>query len=74
MRRPRLEALEDRTTPTVSFAGDSDLLDQRVHDRAAPWFTNGYQVVRMPGGHFLHREYPERFVQELLAVLAARRR
>jgi hypothetical protein len=23
----------------------------------------------MPGGHFLHREYPERFSSELVSVL-----
>jgi pimeloyl-ACP methyl ester carboxylesterase len=57
--------------PTVAFAGDADLLAQSEYDKAAPWFTGGYQVVKMPGGHFMHREHPERFTQELLAVLAA---
>ncbi len=58
--------------PTVCFAGDSDLLDPGHFDAAAPWFTGGYKVVRMPGGHFMHREHPARFEQQLLAVLAAR--
>ena len=60
--------------PTVTFAGDADLLSQGEFDSAASWFTGDYRVVRMPGGHFMHREYPERFIPELLAVLAARQR
>jgi hypothetical protein len=24
---------------------------------------------RMPGGHFMHREHPQRFIEELLRVL-----
>jgi pimeloyl-ACP methyl ester carboxylesterase len=31
--------------------------------------TKGYEVVRMPGGHFMHREHPKRFIEELLRVL-----
>jgi pimeloyl-ACP methyl ester carboxylesterase len=52
--------------PTVCFAGDSDVVSVREYERASSWFTSGYHVVRMPGGHFMHREYPERFVTELL--------
>jgi pimeloyl-ACP methyl ester carboxylesterase len=55
--------------PTVSFAGTEDILPPEAFDRAASWFTGGYEVVRVPGGHFMHREHPERFVSELLAVL-----
>jgi pimeloyl-ACP methyl ester carboxylesterase len=58
--------------PTVSFAGTDDLARPELYDRAASWFTRGYRVVRMPGGHFMHREYPGRFIEELLAVLEAR--
>ncbi|HEX7604685.1 MAG TPA: hypothetical protein VF316_23865 [Polyangiaceae bacterium] len=32
-------------------------------------YFESYRVVRMPGGHFMHREHPERFIRELLAVL-----
>lgn len=60
------------SVPTVAFAGDSDLLPQIVWDRAATWFTGSYRVVRMPGGHFMHREHPDVFLRELLPTLAAR--
>jgi pimeloyl-ACP methyl ester carboxylesterase len=55
--------------PAVSFAGETDILEQAAFDRARSRFTSTYEVVRMPGGHFLHREHPERFTSELLAVL-----
>ncbi len=61
------------SVPTVSFAGTDDVVPPSLFDRAAPWFTAGYEVVRMPGGHFMHREHPARFVQELLGVLSRRR-
>ncbi|MDB4930439.1 MAG: hypothetical protein JWM10_2923 [Myxococcaceae bacterium] len=58
------------SVPTVSFSGDTDgVLDHDDFERARSWFKNGYEVVRMPGGHFLHREHPERFIAELLRVL-----
>jgi pimeloyl-ACP methyl ester carboxylesterase len=57
------------SVPTVSFAGADDLIEQAAFDRAAPWFTNGYRVVRMPGGHFMHREHPAEFNAKLLEVL-----
>lgn len=59
------------TVPAVSFAGTDDLFPPAGFDRAAPWFAGGYRVVRMPGGHFMHREHPARFIKELLAALAA---
>lgn len=57
--------------PTVAFAGESDgaLDDIGFYDRARSRFTGEYEVVRMPGGHFLHREDPELFERELLARL-----
>lgn len=58
--------------PTVSFAGTDDIVPPEAFDRAAFWYKKGYRVIRMPGGHFLHREYPERFNQELLGALAQR--
>jgi pimeloyl-ACP methyl ester carboxylesterase len=59
--------------PTVCFAGTDDTIAPEMYDRAAPLFTGGYEVVRMPGGHFMHREHPERFNEELLRVLEAGR-
>lgn len=54
---------------TVAFAGEDDVVSPSVYDRARSRFTGSYRVVRMPGGHFMHREHPERFIRELLAVL-----
>ena len=61
------------SVPAVAFAGESDILAPEVYERARRRFTNRYEVVRMPGGHFMHREHPEVFLRELLRVLAAER-
>jgi pimeloyl-ACP methyl ester carboxylesterase len=55
--------------PTACFAGMHDNVAAEAYDRAASWFTGGYEVVRVPGGHFMHREHPEPFIRELLRVL-----
>lgn len=55
--------------PTVCFAGESDIVATADYDRAASCFTGAYEVVRMPGGHFMHREHSDRFNAELLRVL-----
>jgi pimeloyl-ACP methyl ester carboxylesterase len=53
----------------VSFAGTDDNIAPEAYDRAASRFTGGYEVVRVPGGHFMHREHPEPFIRELVRVL-----
>lgn len=56
--------------PTATFSGDSDgVLTHDDYEPARSWFKRSYEVVRVPGGHFLHREYPEHFNRELLRVL-----
>ena len=72
--QPRLPASHRKrvTVPTVSFAGTDDVLPVTAFDRAASWFTNRYDIVRVPGGHFMHREHPAQFIRELLAALAKR--
>jgi pimeloyl-ACP methyl ester carboxylesterase len=55
--------------PTVSFMGDTDILDRGAFERARSRFTGPYEIVSMPGGHFLHREHPDRFVEELVGAL-----
>jgi pimeloyl-ACP methyl ester carboxylesterase len=55
--------------PTVSFSGDTDVIGREAWERARRSFTARYEVVPVPGGHFLHREHPERFTTELLAAL-----
>jgi len=57
------------SVPTVCFAGDSDILPVSAYDRAAKCFSGRYQVIPMPGGHFMHREHPEVFNAHLLSVL-----
>jgi pimeloyl-ACP methyl ester carboxylesterase len=55
---------------TVTFAGTDDpILTPTDYHRAARWFAKTYIVEEMPGGHFLHREHPERFAELLLRHL-----
>jgi pimeloyl-ACP methyl ester carboxylesterase len=58
------------SVPTISFAGLHDNIAPEAYDAASRRFTGPYRVVRMPGGHFMHREHPDVFVKELLATLA----
>ena len=55
--------------PTVSFAGLDDVVAPSFYDRARKYFRGPYEVVRMPGGHFMHREHPEVFIEHLLPRL-----
>jgi len=57
------------TVPTVAFAGETDLIAPRVYEKARHMFTASYEVVQMHGGHFMHREDPEQFSNELVRVL-----
>jgi pimeloyl-ACP methyl ester carboxylesterase len=56
---------------TASFAGLHDNVAPEEYDKAASWFTGGYEVVRVPGAHFMHREHPLPFIKELSRVLLA---
>ncbi len=55
--------------PTVCFAGDSDIMPAEAYERARSRFTGPYEVVQMPGGHFMHREHPDVFNRHLLRGL-----
>ncbi|GAB5543491.1 MAG: alpha/beta hydrolase [Sandaracinaceae bacterium] len=56
--------------PTVAVAGTDDpIAELSDYERAERWFTAGYTVETMPGGHFLHREHPEIFAEKILAHL-----
>ncbi len=57
------------TVPTVAFAGEHDVLKPRQYETARTWFAGPYEVVRVPGGHFMHRERPVDFNRELVRVL-----
>jgi pimeloyl-ACP methyl ester carboxylesterase len=69
--RPWIPAGQRRkvTVPAVCFSGEDDILGPKAFERARSRFLAGYEVVHMPGGHFMHREHPDRFASELLAAL-----
>jgi pimeloyl-ACP methyl ester carboxylesterase len=58
--------------PAAAFAGEQDdavtVADFR---RARSRYLSSYEVIPMPGSHFMHRQYPEHFNRELLRVLSA---
>lgn len=58
------------TVPSVAFAGEDDQFPTSIYEKARGHFRAGYEVVTMPGGHFMHREHPERFIELLLRALA----
>jgi pimeloyl-ACP methyl ester carboxylesterase len=63
------------TVPTVAFAGEHDgTLAPRAFEKARTLFTGSYEVVQMPGGHFMHREHPEHFATELVRTLREHQR
>jgi pimeloyl-ACP methyl ester carboxylesterase len=56
--------------PAVAIGGTDDIVEPSAYERARSRYRKTYEVVTMPGGHFLHREHPERFVAELLGALS----
>lgn len=58
------------TVPAVSFAGEHDgIIAPAAYERARRCFKSDYHVIRVPGGHFMHREHPEAFVPALVKAL-----
>lgn len=57
------------TVPSVAFAGLHDIIAPAVYERAGRRYRAGYEVVKMPGGHFMHREAPKQFNDVLVRVL-----
>ncbi len=57
------------SVPTITFAGLHDTIDPAAYAPARRFFTQGYEVVTMPGGHFMHREHPAEFEAKLLAAI-----
>ncbi len=58
------------SVPTVAFAGEHGTVPLGAFDKARRWFRGRYDVVRVPGGHFLHREHPQAFTAELVRVVS----
>jgi pimeloyl-ACP methyl ester carboxylesterase len=59
------------TVPSVVFAGLHDNVAVGAYERARKSFAASYEVVKVPGGHFPHRERPTEFLAELTRVLRA---
>ncbi len=57
------------TVPSVAFAGTHDMISPRLFEKARHKFTSSYEVIQVPGGHFMHREHPDEFRTELVRVL-----
>ena len=57
------------TVPAVAFAGQHDNILVSDFERARSRYAASYEVVAMPGGHFMHREHPDEFITKLLAHL-----
>jgi pimeloyl-ACP methyl ester carboxylesterase len=55
--------------PAIAFAGEHDLISPRLFEKVRRWYTASYEVVQVPGGHFMHREHPDTFHRELERVL-----
>ncbi len=58
------------TVPTIAFAGEHDNIAPRAYEKARRMFAGPYQVIQMPGGHFMHREHPAHFLDALVGALA----
>ena len=69
--RPLLPASQRKkvTIPAAAFAGTHDLVPPSAYERARSRYVDRYEVVVMPGGHFMHREHPEHFSRELVRIL-----
>jgi pimeloyl-ACP methyl ester carboxylesterase len=59
--------------PSVAFAGIHDNVSPRAYEKARRCFASSYEVVQVPGGHFMHREHPTEFIAELTRTLRAAR-
>lgn len=55
------------TVPTRSVAGADDPgIPPETYEKARRFFKSEYDVVTLAGGHFVHRENPEPFIETLL--------
>ena len=60
------------TVPAVAIAGTDDIISPKLYERAASRYRDHYQVLKVPGGHFMHREHPEPFLRALRSTLQER--
>ena len=66
--RPPAGQRKPVTTPAVAFAGTEDNISPMLYESTRPRYRNRFEVVRVRGGHFMHREHPEGFIRELVRV------
>ena len=66
---PPKELRKKVSVPAVAFAGETDIISPRAYEKARHYFESSYEVVQVPGGHFMHREQPEHFIRELVQVI-----
>lgn len=73
--RPSIPAGQRKkvTMPAAAFAGTEDNVSLAQYERARRRYLDRYEVVKVPGGHFMHRQHPFEFTRELLRVLEAER-
>jgi pimeloyl-ACP methyl ester carboxylesterase len=55
--------------PTITFAGEHDLVPTRAFEKARTLFEGSYEVIQVPGGHFVHREHPAEVNRELVRAV-----
>ncbi|HEY5939004.1 MAG TPA: alpha/beta hydrolase [Kofleriaceae bacterium] len=55
--------------PAVAFAGEHDIISPRAYEKARHCFSASYEVVQVPGGHFMHREHADHVIPELVRVI-----
>ena len=55
--------------PAVAFAGTEDMIAPRAYEKARHCYASSYEVIQVPGGHFMHREHPDEFITELVRTL-----
>ncbi|MEO8701554.1 MAG: alpha/beta hydrolase [Kofleriaceae bacterium] len=56
--------------PAVAFVGaDDHQMRLSMFEKARPCFESSYEVIEVPGGHFMHREHPDRVIGELVRVV-----
>lgn len=60
--------------PSVAFAGEHDNIAPRAFEKARLLYESSYEVVIVPGGHFMHREHPEPFISALVQTLSEKGR
>lgn len=68
--RPQPALLRKVEVPAVAFAGLHDNIAPALYEGARSRYAAGYEVVEVPGGHFMHRENPPAFIAALSKVLA----